>query len=254
MLDLLPKSDYFKLEKEVDAMLQGLYFKAKKSRKPYLEVIDDYLDKQPVNQEERKEILGLWAKRVRNIGLPMFEEQEKKPKKYYIFSDMDGVLVDFDKGYKDLTGLSTKQANSQGKNEFWKLFRDSLIEKDIPERSYWANLDWMPDGKQLWDYIKGYNPYVLTAPSVNFDIPFEDRYKIDNNESMQGKTEWVQQLPNLRKLYFASAKNKVKFARPNAILIDDREDTIDAWNAAGGIGIFHTSAENTIKQLQDLGL
>jgi len=264
-VDLLPKSDYFKLEKEVDAMLQGLYFKAKKSRKPYLEVIDDYLDKQPVNQEERKEILGLWAKRAKALGLPSFTstyvkessylyDTGVKKKKYYIFSDMDGVLVDFDKGYKDLTGLSTKQANSQGKNEFWKLFRDSLIEKDIPERSYWANLDWMPDGKQLWDYIKGYNPYVLTAPSVNFDIPFEDRYKIDNNESMQGKTEWVQQLPNLRKLYFASAKNKVKFARPNAILIDDREDTIDAWNAAGGIGIFHTSAENTIKQLQDLGL
>jgi hypothetical protein len=252
--DLLPKSAYFKLEKEVDAMLQGMYLKAKKSRRPFLAVIDDYLDKQPVNQEERKEILDLWAKRVRNIGLPMFEEQEKKPKKYYIFSDMDGVLVDFDKGYKDLTGLSTKQANSQGKNEFWKLFRDSLIEKDIPERSYWANLDWMPDGKQLWDYIKEYNPYVLTAPSVNFDIPFEDRYKIDNNESMQGKLEWGQRLSNMRKMYFASAKNKVKFARPDSILIDDRKDTIDAWNAAGGIGIFHTSTENTIKQLQDLGL
>jgi hypothetical protein len=52
--DLLPKSDYFKLEKEIDAMLQGLYFKAKKSRKPYLEVIDDYLDKQPVNQGRKK--------------------------------------------------------------------------------------------------------------------------------------------------------------------------------------------------------
>jgi len=71
---------------------------------------------------------------------------------------------------------------------------------------------------------------------------------------MQGKTEWVQRLPNLRKLYFASAKNKVKFARPDSILIDDRKDTIDAWNAAGGVGIFHTSAEDTIKQLQDLGL
>jgi hypothetical protein len=59
--NLLPKSDYFKLEKEVDAMLQGLYFKAKKSRKPFLAVIDDYFDKQPVNQEERKEILGLWG-------------------------------------------------------------------------------------------------------------------------------------------------------------------------------------------------
>jgi hypothetical protein len=32
--NLLPKSDYFKLEKEVDAMLQGMYFKAKKSKTP----------------------------------------------------------------------------------------------------------------------------------------------------------------------------------------------------------------------------
>ena len=252
--DLLPKAAYFQLEKEVDAMLQGMYLKAKKSRRPFIEVIDDYLDKQPINQEERKEILNLWSKRVRNIGLPMFEEQEKKPKKYYIFSDMDGVLADFDKGYRDLTGMTTQHADSQGKNEFWKIFRNSLKEKGISEKEYWAGLDWMSDGKKYWDYIKQYNPYVLTAPSVNFDAPEDQRYSPEYNQSMQGKTEWGQRLSNMRKMYFASAKNKVKFARPNTILIDDRKDTIDAWNAAGGIGIFHTSADDTIKQLQDLGL
>jgi hypothetical protein len=270
--DLLPKSDYFKLEKEVDAMLQGLYFKAKKSRKPYLEVIDDYLDKQPVNQEERKEILGLWAKRAKALGLPSLssasvketsylhdtgvekKDEEMREKKYVIFCDMDGVLVDFDEGYKELTGVTTQHADSQGKNEFWSLFRDSLKNKDISERSYWANLDWMSDGKQLWDYISPYNPYVLTAPSVNFDIPFEERYKVENNESMQGKTEWVQRLPNMRKIYFRSAARKADFAGPNKILIDDRKDTIDSWNANGGIGILHTSTANTIKQLQELGL
>ena len=270
--NLLPKSDYFKLEKEIDAMLQGLYFKAKKSRKPYLEVIDDYLDKQPVNPQERKDILDLWAKRAKALSLPSFTsayvkessylydtgvekmDKEMGEKKYVIFCDMDGVLVDFDKGYKDLTGLSTKQADAQGKSEFWKLFGKSLKEKNISDKSYWANLDWMPDGKQLWSYISPYNPYVLTAPSVNFDIPFEDRYKLENNESMQGKTEWVQRLPNMRKLYFRSAGRKADFAGPNKILIDDRKDTIDSWNANGGIGILHTSTANTIKQLQDLGL
>ncbi len=40
-----------------------------------------------------------------------------KPK-YLIFCDMDGVLVDFDQGYKDLTGMSTKEADSQGKEAF----------------------------------------------------------------------------------------------------------------------------------------
>jgi hypothetical protein len=271
-VDLLPKSDYFKLEKEIDAMLQGLYFKAKKSRKPYIEVIDDYLDKQPINQEERKDILNLWAKRAKALSLPTFTsayvkessylydtgvekmDKEMGEKKYVIFCDMDGVLVDFDKGYKDLTGLSTKQADAQGKSEFWKLFGKSLKEKNISDKSYWASLDWMPDGKQLWSYISPYNPYVLTAPSINMDIPFEDRYKLENNESMQGKTEWVQRLPNMRKLYFRSAGRKADFAGPDKILIDDRKDTIDSWNANGGIGILHTSAANTIKQLQDLGL
>ena len=270
--DLLPKAAYFKLEKEVDAMLQGLYFKAKKSRKPFLAVIDDYFDKQPVNQEERKEILGLWAKRAKALGLPPLssasvketsylhdtgvekKDEEMREKKYVIFCDMDGVLVDFDEGYKQLTGVTTQHADSQGKNEFWSLFRDSLKNKDISERSYWANLDWMSDGKQLWDYISPYNPYVLTAPSVNFDIPFEERYKVENNESMQGKTEWVQRLPNMRKIYFRSAARKADFAGPNKILIDDRKDTIDSWNANGGIGILHTSTANTIKQLQELGL
>jgi hypothetical protein len=274
--DLLPKAAYFKLEKEVDAMLQGLYLKAKKSKQPFLATLDNYLDKQPLTQEERKEILDLWAKRAKALSLPSLSSDyvketsylhdtgvEKKDKemrekmggkKPVIFCDMDGVLVDFDEGYKELTGVTTQHADSQGKNEFWGLFRDSLRNKDISERSYWANLDWMSDGKQLWDYIKDYNPYVLTAPSVNFDIPFEERYKMENNQSMQGKTEWVQRLPNMRKIYFRSAARKADFAGPNKILIDDRKDTIDSWNANGGIGILHTSTANTIKQLQELGL
>ena len=37
-------------------------------------------------------------------------------------------------------------------------------------------------------------------------------------------------------------------------LIDDKEENIKQWKAAGGIGILHTSAENTIKELQKLGL
>jgi hypothetical protein len=270
--NLLPKAAYFKLEKEVDAMLQGLYLKAKKSKQPFLATIDNYLDKQPLTQEERKEILDLWAKRAKVLSLSSLssdyvketsylhdtgvekKDEEMREKKYVIFCDMDGVLVDFDEGYKELTGVTTQHADSQGKNEFWSLFRDSLKNKDISERSYWANLDWMSDGKQLWDYISPYNPYVLTAPSVNFDIPFEERYKVENNESMQGKTEWVQRLPNMRKIYFRSAARKADFAGPNKILIDDRKDTIDSWNANGGIGILHTSTANTIKQLQELGL
>ena len=56
------------------------------------------------------------------------------------------------------------------------------------------------------------------------------------------------------KLILRSADRKQEFATSDTILIDDRADNIQRWKDAGGIGIHHTSAENTIKQLQDLGL
>jgi hypothetical protein len=189
---------------------------------------------------------------LQNTGVKENDE-EMREKKYVIYSDMDGVLVDFDKGYKDLTDVPTEQANAQGKNVFWKLFKDSLIKKNIPERSYWADLKPMPDKEKLWNFISPFNPYVLTAPSVDFNLPFEERYNLEKNQSMQGKTEWADKyLSNMRKLYFRSAGRKSDFAGPNKILIDDREDTIDSWNANGGIGILHTSAASTIDALNEI--
>ena len=181
--------------------------------------------------------------------------KESNESQYRIFCDMDGVLVDFDKGYEELTGAHTHHADRQGSQYFWDLYRNSLKEKGISERQYWENLPWMPDGKQLWDYISPYNPYILTAPSVNKDIPKPERYKISHNESMQGKTVWVNDhLSNVKKLLFKAADFKSQLSGKNKILIDDRIKTIDSWNAKGGIGIFHTSAANTIKQLKELGL
>ena len=53
----------------------------------------------------------------------------------------------------------------------------------------------------------------------------------------------------------ANAKPSVRkaaFAHKKAVLIDDRDKNIDCWVEAGGIGILHTTADNTIKQLNDI--
>jgi 5'(3')-deoxyribonucleotidase len=163
-----------------------------------------------------------------------------KPK-YIIFCDMDGVLVDFDKGYEELTGKSTKHVDSQDRDGFWNLFNNSLEEKGISEYQYWADLDWQPGGQELWNYIKQYTPYILTAPTYN-------------PESKQGKREWVQRLDGMKNIYFKPARFKQELSGKNRILIDDRADTINNWNTSGGIGILHTSAANTIEQLKQLGL
>ena len=47
------------------------------------------------------------------------EEETQSSPQYKIYCDMDGVLVDFDRGYKELTGKETHHADVQGTTEFW---------------------------------------------------------------------------------------------------------------------------------------
>ena len=153
--------------------------------------------------------------------------------KYRVFCDMDGVIVDFIKGYHELTGRDIT-GSFHSDTAFWEPI-------DKAGYNFWMNLEWTKDGKKLWNYIKKYNPEILSAPSRQ-------------NDSRVGKHDWVKrELPDSH-LILRSPENKKEFAKPNAILIDDRESNIDDWNKAGGIGILHTSTEDTIKQLQKLKL
>ena len=237
--DLLSKSQYFKLEKEVDAMLQGLYFKAKKSKQPFKNVIDKYLnifiDQDTITPQEKEDILDIWRSRGKSLSLPLFENKIQDMD-YEIYSDMDGVLTDFDKAFMEVSGgiFPSEYEKSFGKDGFWKLI-------DAEGAEFWEEMPWMVDGKNYWNYIKEYNPTLLSSPSRS-------------STSRLGKRLWVKNnLPDT-KLILAQAKDKQNYAQSNRILIDDRPSNIDQWRSQGGIGILHTSASDTIKQLKELGL
>lgn len=236
-LKLLPKSDYYKLDKEVDAMLQGLYFKAKKSKKPFADVINNYLDVAPgIDTPEDKEIiLNLWRSRRKALSLPVFE-QNKEVMKYEIYSDMDGVITDFDASFmKASDGIRPAEYEKNfGKDGFWELIDGKGV-------GFWVGMPWMSDGKQYWDYIKEYTPILLSSPSRS-------------NTSRLGKRLWVRNNLPGTKLILAQAKDKQNYAQKNRILIDDRPSNIEQWRSQGGVGILHTSAADTIKQLKALGL
>jgi FMN phosphatase YigB (HAD superfamily) len=154
---------------------------------------------------------------------------------YIIYCDMDGVLVDFERGFMDISkGVNP---DSLPRARFWAMFYSLTKGK---EREYWANLPWMRDGKELWSYIKKLKPEILTAP------PSESAEK--------GKIDWCKNNLGSVKVNFKQARDKHHFAKKNAILIDDKESTIDKWNSVGGTGIYHTSAANTITELKKLGL
>ena len=154
---------------------------------------------------------------------------------HQIFCDMDGVLTDFEGEFQKITGKTSKDvAQSSTQQEFWSHI-------DAAGITFWSHMQWMPGGKILWEYIKVYNPVILSAPTRE-------------ESSRVGKRIWVQrELPG-EKLILKPAYEKKLFASPVSILIDDYQKNIEEWESAGGIGIKHISAPNTIKQLKQLGL
>ena len=163
-------------------------------------------------------------------------ENAMNKKEYKIFSDMDGVITDFNGRFEKYSdGIPpTEYEKTYGKDKFWELADGEGV-------AFWVGMPWMSDGKQYWDYIKNYDVELLSSPSRS-------------NTSRLGKRLWVRNnLPGV-KLTLAQAAKKQNYAAPNHILIDDRESNIEQWRSQGGIGILHTSAADTIKQLKQLGL
>jgi 5'-nucleotidase len=151
-----------------------------------------------------------------------------------IYCDMDGVLTDFDKQFSEIHPWGpTKFTEKNGKDEFWELVDGRGV-------GFWVGMDWMEDGKTLWEYLKtNHDVELLSSPSRA-------------EHSRLGKRLWVRNHKLGAKLNLAYSYNKKKYAAPNHVLIDDRKDNIEGWESEGGIGILHTSAEDTIAKLLNI--
>ena len=241
--ELLSKAEYFKLEKEIDANLQGMYFRAKKERRPLKDVINVYLDAQDITPQEKQEILKLWGKRAKELNLPNILQENLDPSKIKIYLDMDGVLADFDQRFQYLSGMTPSEFEAEhGKQEFW----DFIDEEH--KVAFWVGIPVMNGAAQLVKYASKYPYEILTAPSAK-------------KQSLLGKSLWVKKHMDLfgkkPKVNFKKAKNK-HLVKPNLtkydILVDDRADTINRWNEAGGTGILYTSASQVINDMKKIGL
>jgi len=187
---------------------------------------------------------------------------------YKIYCDMDGVLVDFEKAVvqtinKQLASDNPYRPKAAAKIVA-KLGRNYIelndIDKESPTNSkvvrsymyalvqddeeWWATLPWTSDGKQLWDYVRQFEPEILTAPMD----------KGGKTGSLPGKLRWVEK--NLKispdRVIFEHDKWRLADEKGDQrnILIDDFESKINPWIDAGGIGILHLNADNTIKILK----
>lgn len=162
----------------------------------------------------------------------LFENNTKKQ----LYLDLDGVFADFDTGVKLLSGLFPNDFEST--NKMWK-----FIVKDMKAgNKFFGNLPKMKDADILWEVVKHYDPIFLTATGHSFP-----------EEVAKQKKEWIRKYYGaIQVITVEDGKEKAKYASPDAILIDDRMKAIGPWRAAGGMGILHKNAIDTIEQLKQL--
>jgi FMN phosphatase YigB (HAD superfamily) len=181
----------------------------------------------------------------------LLEESDFMPK-YQIYCDMDGVLTDFEKRFVTLLQQEGPKYYSkatiaqvtrpkhfdklEGTEEFWK-FIDQHIGLE-----FWSDMEWMPNGRELWNFIQPYGPKLLTSPSRD-------------NTSRLGKRLWVKEnLVPAPEVLFRFGDAKSDFANENAILIDDKPSNLVAFASKGGIAIEVKDGEiQSVIKLKQLG-
>jgi len=151
-----------------------------------------------------------------------------------IYCDMDMVLVDFVGRAEELIG---DKFTNVDKEERWEAIKG--------KKDFWHTLDWMPGAQRMWKLINKYDANILSAYS-NRDKNYRPGKKVwlKKNAKPTGDVLLVQRADKKK---YATSNGK-----PN-ILIDDYIKNIKEWEAAGGIGIHHTSPSNTISQLKKYG-
>lgn len=162
-----------------------------------------------------------------------------------VYIDLDGVLIDFEKKALEIAGYlpeySTDATKKKLRGDFWKMIAIHVKKGG----KFFEEMDMMDDAPVLWDYIKHRDPIICSATGHIRGAKDEKRASV--------RAKLGDDVAN-RAQFVRDASQKGEHAAPGRVLIDDRQKALDSFIAAGGMGILHTSAADTIAQLRELGL
>lgn len=178
-----------------------------------------------------------------------------------IFLDMDGVLVNFLGGLHKALDVPYDINNYPYKKGKWNMLTDIKAFADIPATfeecndccttSFWQNLKWMHDGhhilRAIYNRFNADKIYLLTTPMPNL-------------ESASGKMMWIKgNLPVHLKHTIITQAPKHLLARPDTLLIDDKDENVDGFREAGGKALLvprpwnraHLQADRTVEVVKE---
>jgi FMN phosphatase YigB (HAD superfamily) len=154
-----------------------------------------------------------------------------------IYLDMDGVLSDFERRYREIFGTDPALVREH------KRFSDHWDEFVLGH--HFNCLDYHEGALELLEYLKDKDVEIEILSSSGGE-KYHDIVKAD-------KIVWlcehgIPYHPNV----VSSKRLKKNYANENAILIDDTLSNIEEFNEAGGIGIYHKDVKKTIEELNKL--
>lgn len=161
-----------------------------------------------------------------------------------LYVDMDGVLADFYNRFIELFKQhperdypSNNQAKKDYQNKWHKFIKDD----------HFATLDPMPDlqiGLLFLNEKAKHMPVNILGSTARAEFL---------NELTRQKTIWLRRYDiNFNTIFVPGKSLKQHYAKPGRVLIDDTQINITQWNDNGGIGILHTSWDDTIVQINNL--
>jgi len=169
-----------------------------------------------------------------------------------VYCDMDGVLADFHRGFlKAYPEISAADIDAFIRHKGW-----ATIGKEHPR--IFDTLPKLPDADRLMSDLLRLRDtdqiqlFILTAIPSELSVP----------TAADNKRDWIRRYyPSIPKsnVLVVRRSEKQDYAMDStlsgghpAILIDDFTKNIKEWEQAGGIGILHTSAQQTLPVLHKL--
>ena len=151
---------------------------------------------------------------------------------------MDGVLCNFEKRFTELYGKDALGARDR--KNFTTNWPNFIMDGNF------ESLEWFPGGKELLDFIQNETDWEVEILSSSGGEKF-------HSEVAAQKVVWLcdKGIPYKANIV-PGRKHKTAYATPETILIDDTEDIIVNFNAAGGVGILHKDINETLAKLRTL--